>query len=365
MKTAALKYPRLFFVCSMLGLWCMAPAQSSQSGGGILPQTDSLDAEWDSLRMAAYAQPAGDIENAKSETALKAALAKQALNFLRNADRAKSFYSKNPKHAKAGEARKLEVVLLIQAVQAGESSVEGRAESAALAFSTDKSLPESQRAEIAGVYGFTRLMRNRLQGDELQSALENTARSLILSFPSQPQGYESLLSIAAEAGEEKEKALLEELLKMPTPEAIKERARTNLERRALVGQSLESALTDAGRADGPVDLKPGRAGTLIYTWASWSPGSAAMAKLLAGRNLGGVNVLALNLDKDLGAAQEFAQKYELPGTRLYDARGIEGALAKRLKVSSAPQVYFIDAQGVIRDVRGTERFEQKLTQRGL
>ena len=349
-----------FFVMSLCEpLQAQTKATDKTSG----PATPA-DLEWGNLRGAALAPVAPDTGGLSDATTMKNVADRQLTKSRSIADQAKAFYTKNPSHANAGEARKIEAMQLIDAVNLGDTSIEGRMEDAVGAFCRDNRGAESQRAEVAGTYGFSAAMRKRLQGAELYTAYENTARSLMLSYPSQPQGYESLLTIAAGSDEKKGRALTEEILRMPAPASVKVGAQFLLDRLNLVGRPLGDLLTDAGAKTTQTALRSGTP-TLIYTWASWSPGSIALGEMLAKRNISQANIIGLNLDEDVVAAGLMAKVHNLPGILHYYNRGLQGALAQRLRVNSAPVVFFIDAKGAVGDVRGMEDIEKKLNAAGL
>jgi hypothetical protein len=349
-------------------LLCIAPlslsAQSSASTANQPPIRTPEDVAWETIRLDAYQVSEPDSSQPADEAGRKEKAARRASGLVEKANRARDFHQKNAGHAKAGEAKRLEAILLLNALYQGETSIEGRARQAVQAIRSDVSLPEPMRAEVVGTAGFMAALGKNLKGPDLLADYEATARSLILEFPGQPQGYETLATIARESDETRSKALAQELLNMPAPESVKGQARFLLARYQLVGAPLDPILNDAGVEAAIKAVRKDRP-SLIYTWATWSPGSVKLGQDLAKRNLGGVNVLAVNLDENVTAAQGLAAQSGLPGTLLYDARGVGGALAKGLKLSAAPQVYFVDAEGVVRDVRGTDHLEEKLTQHGL
>ncbi len=340
------------------------PGQSATTSKTPASTVSPADQAWEDLRLVIFALPDPDIEAAPDGVALSAALKRQAAKFVTNADRAKDFYTQNPKHAKAAEARKLESVLLMQAVLTGDVSNEGRMESTVQAFCEDRTVAESQRAEVAGIRGFQGALRKGRTPGGVSANTENVARSLIVSYPSQPQGYESLLTIASEREMAKSRALATEILGMPAPLPVKEGAQLLVERYNLVGKPLAQILSDAGAAQARSTIQKGRP-TIIYTWASWSPGSLVLGEMLAKRDTAKANIIGLNLDEDTSASDKLAKTRKLSGSHVYDQRGAKGALAQGLKVNSAPLVYFVDEQGVIRDVRGLDGLEQKLTENGL
>lgn len=337
---------------------------TNQPANASSPASSPADQAWENLKAVAFAPQNPGIATVRDAVTVGASQQRQAATFLSIAGQAKDFYTKNASHGKAIEAKKLESVMLMQAVQSGDTSVEGRMESTVEAFCADKSIPEPHRAEVAGTHGFLGALRRGRGPGELSANTEAVSRSLILSYPTQPQGYESLLTIAAERDAVKGRALATELLSMPAPLAVKQGAQLLVERLDLVGKPLTQILADAGATKIQEKIKSGKP-TVIYTWASWSPGSVAFGEMLSKRAITNASVIGLNLDQDTVAAEQLAKEHSLPGLLQYDARGVNGALAKGLKVNGAPLVYFLDAQGVISDVRGLDGLEQKLASNGL
>jgi hypothetical protein len=292
-----------------------------------------------------------------------AALADRAAGFVRTADRAKDFYTQHPAHAKAAEARLVEVRALVAANQTGDASVDGRLTSLVQSSRRDPSIAAAIRVQLVSAYAFPKAMRN---GKDRIGRLEEAAkvaRSLAVEFPDQPQGAESLVNIAAASDEATARSLAGEVLAMPAPLAIKQSAQTLLSRLDLVGKPIAAEFDGADLATAKAKLASGSP-TIIYTWATWSPGSLRLAAELKKLNVA-ARVVGLNLDEDTATAEVLAGKEGLIGEMIYDKRGREGALAQRLKIRSAPQVILVDAQGIIRDVRGEADLAKKLQSLGL
>lgn len=214
------------------------------------------------------------------------------------------------------------------------------------------------------MHAFNLAMRGRKTRTERLAAIEQVARNLAGDYPTEPQGYDSLLTVAvATEDDTQSRRIADELLRSPAHESVKEGARALVGRMNLVGQPLETELTGAEATQAKAAVKAGQS-TVIYTWASWSPASIELAAKLKKR---GVNaaIIALNLDEDRPAAEALAAKEALPGIPVYDERGRAGSLAQRLKIRTAPQVIIVDATGKISDVRGEINLEKKLTQLGL
>lgn len=349
----------LFFAVVLSGQIAAQPTATSNPA----PQLTPAELAWLNVRAAMFT-PDFSKELPTEPVARQAVLAEHAARFGAAADRAREFYTKFPDSQHAEEAKGQEVQALINASRTGDATAEGRLNATVETFRADKKVSNKVKAQTISAHTFNRVMRGKTTKAERLAAIESAARNLAADFPDQPQGHESLLTVALAGDDEVlSRQIAEELLRSPSPAAVKENARALLGRLDLVGKPLAVELdgADAKKAKGAV--KAGRS-TLIYTWASWSPGSLALAANLKQRGVN-ANVIALNLDDDSKAAEALAQKEGLLGTVVYDERGREGALAQRLKVKSAPQVIIVDAQGVIRDVRGETDLAKKLQALGL
>lgn len=327
------------------------------------PEKSAADVAWFNLQ-AAMAVSKLPNNLPADPPARRAVLEAQAVRFTAAADRAKEFYTKHPEHPKASEARILEVRSLIGGARAGDATSEGRLNQAIDAIRSDKQLASAIKVQVVASHAFGRAMRGKKTKSERLQEIEQAARGLVAEFPDQPQGYESLMTVAVSMDDEnKARQIADELVKSPAPAAIKENARALLGRIDLLGKSIEGELDAADTKSAKAVVREGLP-TVIYTWATWSPGSVKLAAWLKNRGVN-ANVLALNLDEDVKSAEALAAKENLLGTPVYDDRGRDGALAQRLKIKSAPQVIIVDATGKIRDVRGEVDLDKKLTALGL
>ena len=276
------------------------------------------------------------------------------------ADQARDFYRRFPQDSRAREARKLEVTALLGATIDGNPATEARLQAMALAFESDSGNSERDRAIVAGFHYFHVASRNIRRPADEPVLFEGVARRLMQEFPTQPQGYESLLTLAHRNDEAQSRALANELLGSAAADGVKAEA--------------QKLLTQLGLKDCPLSsVAPALAGALagkpavIYVWASWSPDSLALAQMLGTRRLDAATWIGLNVDDASGqdAARKAAAAGQFPGQQMYDNRGMAGPLAASLGVSSVPWVCLVDSQGVIRDVRGLDDLATKLALWGL
>lgn len=277
------------------------------------------------------------------------------------ADKAREFYTTYSGDALASEARRLEVLALIGAREEGDASSSGRLEQAVAALRSDRQVPTPIRAQGVAAFEFTRELRAVRGLVARMDTTERVARGLIREFPGEAPGYEALWAVAKARPQQESAKLAQELLASDAPPPLKAAAQTLLDRYALIGRPLASVL------DGDSGLKalanlPAGTPLIVYSWASWGPGSLDFGRMIQARRFAALGVC---LDQDIAEAGRMAHSLGLGGEHVYDESGLQGPAATRLKFSTAGQIYLVDEAGVIRDVRGGEDFETKLAALGF
>lgn len=130
-----------FRILSALGLAMMLPFVAHA-------QTESAaDAAWQEVMVAG-----APVASARSATITKEEAAadqkSQATRFVRASEKARQFYQNFPSHPKAAEAKRLEVVGLLRAVQTGDVTVEHKAERLAREF--ESNIGQSKTRPLCG-----------------------------------------------------------------------------------------------------------------------------------------------------------------------------------------------------------------------
>jgi hypothetical protein len=280
------------------------------------------------------------------------------------AGQAKLFYTRYQNDARAVEARRLEIIHLINAVRLGDTALEGRLDGAVKQFRSDSSIPASLRAEIASTFDLPRTFRSGQNRADRLAAMARAARELCAEFPRERQGYESLLTIARLSDDPQYRAILEELSPLPVPDGFEEIVATLLARQKLVGANYADLLNVPGAAK---RFPAPQAGQIIvlYTWDSRNPASVQLARELSDRLDGRANLVGLNWDTTEGAAHQAIAANHLAGAQIYDPEGNRGEIARSLMLNNPSIVYVIDAAGCIRDVRTQDNLNIRLTSFGL
>lgn len=284
-----------------------------------------------------------------------------AISRLQMADQARSFYETHGSDPRAAEARVWEVLALIDAVETGDRSSAQRLQQAVAAMRSRQDLPKAERARAISAYEFRSALRATQTLAERLAATEATALDLMQEFPGEPQGSQALLVVARASDPHESARIAQVVVEADAPSAHREEAQRLVERVDLLDRRLDEVLagTPAVEALGALpDDQP----IVVYSWASWGPGSHELGRMLQARRFAALGVC---LDEDVEAAQVLHHAVNLGGRQIYDERGREGEVAARLKFSTAGQIYLVDRTGVIRDVRGGHDLESKLAALGF
>lgn len=338
----------------VIGLMAAAVSGAQERSVSSNPPVDVsvVDRAWLDLKALATPEPpvaAGRQIQAPSADERNARRRQMSGRFQNAATRAKEFQEAFPDDPRAREARQLEAKSLLAAAMAGDNSKEGYASTLVSEVRSDARLSAKLRLEVVALAEIVRLRQFAPDRKKFLSAHEESARSLIMEFPQESGGYESLLRQAESHPDDAEAVrIARDLEKMPAPQSIKSSAQFFLDRQALVGRSLvEIADAALGKAN-PLSVAEGQ-GMIIYTWTVQSPGSIVQAKNLL-KLAGGSSLVGINLDQDTAAAKVSADENSLPGLQIYDARGRAAPLVQALKLTSAFHVYVVDRQGLIQQV---------------
>ncbi len=276
------------------------------------------------------------------------------------AEKARTFRQKHTRNPKALAAKQLEARALLNAALIGEESLEEEAIAAAEEVGRDSRVPIAERFQLATLRELVRTQKWKSDQGKLRLERERSAKRLIEDFPEASGGYEALLREAENHPDAtKALALAREVLLSRAPPTVKVAAQVLVERHALIGQKLHKIAAEALGVDNPFVNASGRV-TIVYTWATWSPGAVALAKRLPELAPSAV-LVGVCLDSDLSAARALASSEALPGELIFDERGIHSPLVEALKLSSTMPIYVADRNGEIRDV-AAERGDMALKQ---
>lgn len=274
------------------------------------------------------------------------------------ADQARDFYTKNPTFVFGPEARRIEVLALLDAEEEGEATAPARVERTVAQIRQDKSMSELARAGAVAAFEYRRALRGAASPDSRLGLTEATARRMLAEFPASDVGPTAMLAVASASDVVKAAALAEEVIAKSTDERSRAAARVVRLRSALVGRPLRVLLPTVPA----VQALPRGTPLIVYSWSADAAGSVDFGRMVQARRF---TALGVCLDTDVTRGQEAQRAANLGGTHIYDAKGTAGVVAEALALNAPGLVYLIDRTGVIRDVRGLNGLESKLNALGF
>lgn len=329
---------------------------------GSLPQSAKTDSDWEALLTAKSTAEANTASMPSEASARAEAKRARAAKHTEVADQAKNYYTAHPDDRRADEARRLEIIALVQSEIEGGDTVGGRLSKATADLRADGKVSPKIRAGGAAAFEYSRAVLGARDELGRRDAVEKSARGLVKEFPEESPGYEALLALsqAGDGGTAKAAQVAGEIAASQAPPEIRQRARILVARFGLVDKKLAEVVGSAGAellAKLPTDQP-----VIVYSWATWGPGSIELGRMIQARRFAAVGIC---LDDDIAAAERAQHAANLGGIHVYDAKGRSGTLASALKFTTAGQIYLADAQGIIRDVLGGDDLEAKLASLGF
>jgi hypothetical protein len=273
------------------------------------------------------------------------------------ADQAQAFYTAHPGDHRSGEARNIEIFALIEAREAGDTTMDGRLQGAVAQLRQNPSLPDATKVRGVAADKFTRAVRGIQEFDEQMPALVRAAREIIAEFPRQPQGYQAMLAVSQGCEDALAAELTTELLSSAAPEQIKAAAQEQVQLLALLGRKLDAfpglAKLAAIHAGEPV---------LIYAWSMEHPGSLEVGRMVQARRFAAI---AINMDEAGEDAMAVQHREGLGGEQIFADNAHWEALVSLLHLEAPGHIYLCDSNHEIVEVRAAQRLEAKLARWGF
>ena len=258
-----------------------------------LPPPTADDLAWDELLTTKKSAEKSTGQLPHEANARKQAKADRAAKHATLADKAKAFYTARSNYYWADEARRLEILSLIQTEEDGDDSVDKRLAKAVKDLRADTQVSSKIRAQGAAAYEFTRAVHGANGESARRNAIEKTARKLIAEFPTEAPGYEALLALskAGHGGSAKTAQMAKEIAGSQAPAEIKSNAQILADCFALVGTSLASALGSEGTS--LISRLPTDQPVIVYSWATWGPGSIELGRMIQARRFAAIGICVL------------------------------------------------------------------------
>lgn len=327
------------------------------------------DAAWQAFLQAMRPPPTPPEweTNAPSKEAIAQFQKQNGMLALKVADLAKDFYTKYPKHERAGEARDREQYLLGVAVESGVTNVQARLATLEEARLKDPDLSEDDRLQLR----VAQLQRQSGEGTPDMPArlesFEKGARALIKEFPKRQELTGLLSSLAqgwADLGKlDKARALSLEVGKGDANEETKAEAASLLKKLDRVGKPLAIKFKAVDGRDVSLGNLKGKV-VLVDFWATWcGPCMAELPNVKATYeklNAKGFEIVGISLDQEKAALQNVVNEKRMAWPQYFEEAADGNKMADEFEVASIPTMWLVDKQGNLRDLNGRENLAEKV-----
>ena len=314
------------------------------------PSTGNADIDWSNLSAQARPtplRPASDGRNTSVQA--KANIKQQAVVSRQAAQNAKDFYAQYPGHAKAAEARKLEVVAGLHGVEDGDDNYEKSALALAQNYRDNRTNPASDRLDVA-------LAMDRLKvssGAKSKKIVPRTteweqmADKLQVEFGDQPQLQSYYAELVRSGDMFTSKRIATNLLQQKPAPGAKAEAQAMLDRHSLLGRPL--ALTVTGLDGGAVDLSKQKGSvTVVFVWAaSAGPEVQKMLTRFQRSIPPGVGIMYLALGGEQKKLSVAPGSQPIRGRTCFVPASGSKAAVDYLKLRDMPYLYVLNAKGTL------------------
>ena len=284
------------------------------------------------------------------------------------ADKAKDFYTKFPSHARAQEARGLELKLLMVAIELGNTNRQPQLDALLEKRLNDPAVPGDEKFRVRAQRIVSLI--NDESGDPAATLAkaEKAARELQRDFPKKDETFDLLLMLANgyldQENLQKARQIVEEVDKNGPAEA-KEQAQTQLRKIDRVGKPLELSFADLKGKH--IDIKDytGKV-VLVDFWATWcGPCVAALPELketYLKYHPKGLEVMGISLDKEKDTLEKFLRDENMTWPQHFDGGGWESDLVRKFEIEGIPTMWLVDKKGKLRSLAGRVNLAQKVQQ---
>lgn len=271
---------------------------------------------------------------------------------LTQADAIAATLQADPRRSNAAELRFTEAQARITAALLDEVGrvAPGDAVALAEAVKDDQHQSPAARFELARLLTMVERKETKFANREawLESR-ERAAQQLTKNFPEFPAAVDELLAVADVSDRSRAVRLAETILKSSASDAIKARAQEIIWRHTATDRPISEVLAAVPGGDALLNQVRGKL-AVLYTWTPEDERSVELAQALSQIDLTEVVLIGINVSPRVEEALRRAEKEKLPGEQLYNARGFDSPLVRRLGLTRSSQLYAVGKDGAVHDL---------------
>lgn len=283
------------------------------------------------------------------------------------ADKAREFYTKYPKDARAEDAKQQEYRLLSVAVQLGATNRLKDVQALEAERLKDPNLDEDSKLELR----MQQLQRSFADSKSEKAAenlerVEKSARTLQKEFPKRPEVQMILLNLAegwlSEGNVEKSRQFAKEVAAAESTPDIQEGAQALLKKLERVNKPLDIKFKAIDGREVDLQAMKGKV-VLVDFWATWCgpcikelPNVKAAYDKLKGK---GFEIVGISFDQDQDKLESFVAREKMAWPQHFDPSG-QSKFGQEFGITGIPTMWLVDKKGNLRDLNARDDLAGKV-----